>query len=157
MKSSKSSLFLMELIISILFFSMTSAACIQLFVKAHLLNVKTTEQNQTVMWTQNLAELWRAYDGDMLKIYTQLSADYDSENKGYVYLSNDGRNLHLYFDSKWNQTQNDITYIVSLSDKGYDAATLLSAAEISLSKNNEIFYFLPLSYHPALEGGNVHD
>ena len=42
-KSSRSALFLMELIFSILFFALASAVCVQLFVKAHLLSVSTQE------------------------------------------------------------------------------------------------------------------
>lgn len=157
MKSSRSSLFLMELIISILFFSLASAACIQLFVKAHLLNIKTREQNQTIVWTQNLAELWQAHDGDILEVYNQLHADYDSQNKGYVCLANNAESLRLYFDSKWNLTEKNVAYVVSLSSKGYDPSMLLSAAEITLSKSNEVFYSLPLYRHPAMEGGNSYD
>lgn len=44
MKKSRSSLFLIELTISILFFALASAACIQLFVKAHLLDTKRRRQ-----------------------------------------------------------------------------------------------------------------
>ena len=58
MKSSKTSLFLMELIIAILFFSISSAVCIQLFVKAHLLDLKTQEENLSLMTCQNFNELY---------------------------------------------------------------------------------------------------
>ena len=34
----RSSLFLLELIIAILFFSLTSAVCVQIFVRAHLIS-----------------------------------------------------------------------------------------------------------------------
>ena len=98
MKSSKSSLFLIELIISILFFSLASAACIQLFVKAHLLDKKTQETNQIVMWSQNLAELWYASDGEIYPVYERLVADYDEQHS---YLSNDRRTITLYFNKVW--------------------------------------------------------
>ena len=48
-KNSSSSLFLMELIIAILFFSLASTVCIQLFVKAHLLTEKSVNINQSIL------------------------------------------------------------------------------------------------------------
>ena len=42
--SSRSGLLLMEIIIAILFFSLASAICLQLFVKAHNLGQDTQEQ-----------------------------------------------------------------------------------------------------------------
>lgn len=58
MKTSKSSLFLMELIIAILFFAMASAVCIQLFVKSHLLGNTTAEENHALLLCQNLSEIY---------------------------------------------------------------------------------------------------
>ena len=51
-----SSLFLMELILAILVFSMASTACIQLFVKAHVLSDKSIALNQSIIKCQNMAE-----------------------------------------------------------------------------------------------------
>lgn len=58
MKSSKSSLFLMELIIAILFFALASAVCIQLFVKSHLLGKTTTAENKALLMCQNFSEIY---------------------------------------------------------------------------------------------------
>lgn len=58
MKTSKSSLFLMELIIAILFFALASAVCIQLFVKSHLLGNTTAQENHALLLCQNLAEIY---------------------------------------------------------------------------------------------------
>ena len=54
-KSSRSALFLMELIFSILFFALASAVCVQLFVKAHLLSVGTQELNHALTSAQSAA------------------------------------------------------------------------------------------------------
>ena len=54
-KNSSSSLFLMELIIAILFFSLASTVCIQLFVKAHLLTEKSVNINQSILWTRRIS------------------------------------------------------------------------------------------------------
>lgn len=156
MRTSKSSLFLMELVISILFFSIASAVCIQLFVKAHLLNVRTQEQNQTVVWSQNLAELWRAYEGDPLLIYDQLRADYACEDSS-VYLTNlPPYALILYFNEDWEFSDRDITYQVVLSGTTYDEESRLISSNIKVSKGEELLYSLPLSHHIA-EGGTIYE
>lgn len=155
MKSSKSGLFLMELIISILFFSLASAACIQLFVKAHLLDIRTKEQNQAVIWSQNLASLWLAADGDLYPVYEQLHADYDSESRGYVYFSNFNTSISLYFDKDWRPATEDIVYIIELTNNHFDTYSGLSNAVIAFQKNNETFYSLPISCHTAMNAGDA--
>lgn len=62
--SSKTSLFLMELIIAILFFSLAAAVCIQLFVRSHIISNKSVELNYGVLWAQNTAELFYGCNGD---------------------------------------------------------------------------------------------
>ncbi|MBQ6696553.1 MAG: hypothetical protein IJN16_07605 [Lachnospiraceae bacterium] len=65
MKHSKSSLFLMEVIIALLFFSLASTVCIRLFVKSHTLSRDTQNLNYAVTQSQNLAEAFIGVDGDM--------------------------------------------------------------------------------------------
>lgn len=56
-KTSRASLFLMELIMSILFFSLAAAVCVQLFVKSHSLSQSSLELNHAVVECESLAEL----------------------------------------------------------------------------------------------------
>lgn len=51
-----SSLFLMELMLAILFFSITSAVCVQIFVKSHLLSKESEALSHAVNACTNLAE-----------------------------------------------------------------------------------------------------
>lgn len=53
----RSTLFLMELIIVILFFCLTSSICIQLFVKSHILNQDSTNLNVSVNEVSSVAAL----------------------------------------------------------------------------------------------------
>ena len=53
------------MIIAILFFSLASAVCIQLFAKSHLLSTQTVNQNHAVIQAQNLAESYLALEGDI--------------------------------------------------------------------------------------------
>jgi flagellar basal body-associated protein FliL len=59
--NTRSSLFLMELIIAILFFSLASAVCLRMFAKSHQLSTDASAGNQAVNQTVNVAELIR-YD-----------------------------------------------------------------------------------------------
>ena len=60
MRNSRSSLFLMELVIVILFFSLSSAVCVKLFVKAHQMDQNTVNMNHAMIWIQNYAEQFRS-------------------------------------------------------------------------------------------------
>lgn len=79
-KTSKSSLFLMELILAILFFSLASAICVQMFVKGHSLSSDSVKLNHAVIYCESMAEMFYSTDGDldaMAKIM-QGNADLDS-------------------------------------------------------------------------------
>lgn len=63
MHKSKAALFLMELLIVLLFFSIACAVCIQLFSDAHITNKRSKEySNSNIIYT-NLAEEF--YDADL--------------------------------------------------------------------------------------------
>lgn len=76
--SSRSGLFLLELIISILFFSMASAVCIRLFVQAHIMDRDNRNLTQSVKLCENFAEAYTATGGDLntlTDIYPYLQRD----------------------------------------------------------------------------------
>lgn len=54
--SSGSGLFLLELMISIVFFAIAAAGCVQIFAKAHLLSTQAEELDQAVSIAQSLVE-----------------------------------------------------------------------------------------------------
>jgi len=54
--SSRSSLLLMEIILSILFFSLAGTVCLQMFVKAKLLEQDTAELDMAVRYVSSAAE-----------------------------------------------------------------------------------------------------
>ncbi len=65
---SKSSLFLMEMIVTLLFFSAASAICVQLFAQAHILSRQAEELNMAVAISQSYAEAMRGTDGSIESI-----------------------------------------------------------------------------------------
>ncbi len=105
-KSNKhSSLFLMELIIAILMFSLCAAVCINIFVRAH--NIKNESYNLTmaVMHTSNMAEIFSStedFDALFEDHYEFLSSE-SADSSQYE--------ASVYFDSHWKEcTKADATY-----------------------------------------------
>ncbi len=62
---SKTSLFLMELIITILLFAACGAVCVRLFVTSYVMTKDTVELNESVSIAQGFAEVMRGTDGDI--------------------------------------------------------------------------------------------
>ena len=69
MKHSKSGLFLMELIIALLFFSLASTVCVRLFVKSATLSQDTVDLTYAISQAQNLAECYSSCDGDIVQVH----------------------------------------------------------------------------------------
>lgn len=138
--TSKSSLFLMELIISIFFFSLAGGICIQLFVHSHLTSRDSINLNHGILWSQNLAEAF--YTCDDLTDLASLFPD--------AFIS--GSTLYLFFDKNWEpltydemiSTSSDVatTYLASLTlqDLPLSAATCEPvAAHIQISMLSHSF------------------
>ena len=60
-----SSLFLIELMVSLIFFALAAGICIQFFVHSYLLSVEAGNLNNAVIISQSLAEEFRASNGDI--------------------------------------------------------------------------------------------
>ncbi len=138
MKSSKSSLFLIELIIAILFFAMASAVCIQLFVKSHLLGQTTTDENHALLVCQNLSEIYlgsltkeEVSDSETLKnqILALTGEDpafagiRDISAKRLAFSPKEGEfSLLVCYDADWHPCFTEkICYQVVFIYEGYDA------------------------------------
>lgn len=141
MKHSKSSLVLMELIIVILFFSLASTVCIQLFAKSHLLSSRTVNENHAVIHAQNLAECFLATEGDVAQIKTLFETHVSDTPENTVL---------LLFDGNWKEcSENDACYSACLVTNP-EAEGLLSA-EITISAypsgSEDSIYTLTVLHH----------
>ena len=81
MKKSKSSLFLMELIVVIFFFALTSAVCLQIFVQAHNYSKMTDELNDAILCCENVGEIFYEYKEDAKPVLEDIIKDVP---EGYV-------------------------------------------------------------------------
>ena len=98
--NSKTSLFLMELIISILFFSITGAVCVKLFVNAHVIAQHSVALTNAVMWAQNCSEAYTGCDGnlnDLSAIYPDccVLVNEETPQKG---------TLLIFLDKNWKRS-----------------------------------------------------
>lgn len=59
MRHSRSGIFLMELIVCLLFFSIASAVCVQLFVKAQMLNQESVQLGEACAIAENIVEEYK--------------------------------------------------------------------------------------------------
>ncbi|MDD2978651.1 MAG: hypothetical protein PHN80_01630 [Hespellia sp.] len=137
--SKRSSLFLLELMIAILFFCLCSAICVRLFVQSHVISSDTQNLNMAMNHTTNLAEIFRGVDNyrDALK-----------EQFPNGILSEDRNTFTLYYDSDWKEcSMEDVEYAVSISvtERG-DGITDADFHAISLDSKDSIYQFETSKY-----------
>lgn len=108
--ASKSALFLMELLIAILVFAFTAAICMRIFVYAKQTADSAGDISIAVMSSQNAAECYKAYYGD-LELTVKALGHENSITDGYVeYQIND--NLILKMVPNENSPDNKCDIIV---------------------------------------------
>lgn len=124
----QSRLFLLEITLAILFFSLASAVCLRCFAKSHILSTQAAELNQAVSQSENIAELLRSLPEndrkDAQKISNVLQLEYPAVNFSATDTATDmdtdidtdtdieidsaQKSLgswNLYFDSDWTSCQ----------------------------------------------------
>lgn len=112
---SKSSLFLLELTIAIVFFALAAVICIQLFVKAHVLSRETSELNMAVIQAQSVAEAYKSVHGDSGSLKHVLDSPKTTGMVGGGYYCS------FFFDSEWQRVSDESEAIYGLeisSDEG---------------------------------------
>ena len=91
----RSSLFLLELIIAILFFSLTSAVCVQIFVRAHLISRQTQELNTALEKVSGFSEVF--LDGEYFSALLHVDARVSENEDGSAeYLEYNEKNCMVY-------------------------------------------------------------
>lgn len=98
----KTGLFLMELIIAILFFSLAATICIQLFVKSHMISERSIALNHSILLAQNTAEIFYATNGDPEKMASLLGCG-ESSGTAAVADSDNASTLTLFYTDKFDR------------------------------------------------------
>ena len=146
-----SSLFLLELILAVLFFSVASALCIQIFTKAHLMSQDARDLNFAVNEVSSMAEQISA---DTLHPDTAASSDDTAASSGdtasdpSTQISNDAwQDDTAYYDSSYASCEKaDAVYVLTVH---YEPEDTLLKAHISMDTiaNNRNIYTLDVTNH----------
>lgn len=101
--SSRSGLFLIEMILVILFFSLVTALCVRLFVSAHGTGSESRNLTQAVMVSGNLAEAFYATGGDK----QALQQLFEEASFGMLPHNVSEEGMLLFFDEDWQMLPAD--------------------------------------------------
>ena len=140
--NSKASLFLMELIMSILFFSLSAAVCVQLFVRSHVLSLESLRLNYAVIASESMAETFYQTDGDLSRLKDVLSDSFYNEKK---------QTVNIYYDANFEPiSNNDFTYrgryILSGVLTSEDGLLTLTITYTDHKAGKEIYSISPVLY-----------
>ena len=146
-----SSLFLLELILAVLFFSVASALCIQIFTKAHLMSQDARDLNFAVNEVSSMAEQISA--GTLHPATAASSGDTaassgDTASDPSTQISNDAwQDDTAYYDSSYASCEKaDAVYVLTVH---YEPEDTLLKAHISMDTiaDNRNIYTLDVTKH----------
>ena len=123
MKHNKTSLFLMELIMAILFFSLASAICIEIFVKAHFINEESIQKIQTMKLATNIVEIYKS-------------------NQFTPYFSNQDL---LYFDESLHKVDSQEAYYIAQIKQKDDQLSIV------ITHQNQVIYQLTYQHYQQIQ------
>ncbi|HKM31939.1 MAG TPA: type II secretion system protein [Oscillospiraceae bacterium] len=134
----RSSAFLVELLIVVLFFSIASAVTIKLFVAAHDKSVSSQELVNAVAQSQSVAEAIKATDSPE----QALSLLYRDK-----VASTGEMQAEIFFDENWQVVGNPSSYklTVKYSVTPEGAGEMLTAEIITYTQDNKLIYALNIS------------
>ena len=139
-----SSLFLLELILAVLFFSVASALCIQIFTKAHLMSQDARDLNFAVNEVSSMAEQISA---GTLHSDTASSSD-DTASDPSTQMPDDSlQDAAAYYDSGYASCEKaDAVYVLTVHD---ELENTLLKAHISMDTiaDNRNIYTLDVTKH----------
>ena len=139
-----SSLFLLELILAVLFFSVASALCIQIFTKAHLMSQDARDLNFAVNEVSSMAEQISA---GTLHSDTAASSD-DTASDPSTQMPDDSlQDAAAYYDSGYASCEKaDAVYVLTVH---YEPEDTLLKAHISMDTvtDNRNIYTLDVTKH----------
>ena len=153
-----SSLFLLELILAVLFFSVASALCIQIFTKAHLMSQDARDLNFAVNEVSSMAEqisagtlhpATAASSGDTAASSGDTAASSgDTASDPSTQISNDAwQDDTAYYDSSYASCEKaDAVYVLTVH---YEPEDTLLKAHISMDTiaDNRNIYTLDVTKH----------
>lgn len=138
----RSNLFLMEMILAILFFSLASAVCMQLFVKARTLSQKTSQQNHAMSIAKSAASIFETGDGTLESLLSE-----------YPDSLAEGTKLTIYYDEKWEAcSSKECQYRMTLKLDQQENGLTLADIQVEDSHHTELFDITASCYQSGKVG-----
>ncbi|MCI9532694.1 MAG: hypothetical protein HFH38_13380 [Lachnospiraceae bacterium] len=143
--NSHSSLFLMEMMIAIMLFSLASAVCLRMFATCHQISEDTKDLNMAVYQAGNAAELLRdamkSAEGEGLGFPGCILAEYPQAMA-------DGAKLSIYYDADWKLCQEgDSTHCMEIVQGEEGGLALYDIHVRNMDGGEGDVYSLPLKLH----------
>lgn len=127
----RSSLFLMELIIAILFFSLAATVCVRFFVKSYTLEQESQKLNHAVNAATSVAEIFRNQEQPFSLLAEEYPYGEQAENAYYI-----------YYDINWSLcTSSNAVYSVLLQTAETDTFLI---GDITVTDNDNTIYHLTI-------------
>lgn len=107
---SKSSLFLMELIIVLLFFSLCAATCMQIFANAKVKTDYSRDLTNAAFAAESVAEVYKSCDGDLSAVADKCDGVATSDTV-----------MEIYYDADWvPSTKGVATFVMTVTETETD-------------------------------------
>ena len=128
----RSSLFLMELIIAILFFILAATVCVRFFVKSYTLEQESQKLNHAVNAATSVAEIFRNQE----QPFSLLTEE-------YPYGESSDHSYRIYYDKTWTLCSSaDAAYTVVLQTAETDTFII---GDIIVTDNENAIYHLAIN------------
>ena len=140
---SKSSLFLMEFIITLMLFAVCAAVCMRLFAASNSLSRRTTELNKAVAVAQGFAEVMRGCDGSIDSIIAQ----YPTAIKG------DDKFFEVFYDADFKECDySEAAYVSDVTLTPNGAIQNMEIKIVRLSDYEEVYTLSATKYMNEAKG-----
>ena len=139
--SGKTNSFLLEMILMILFFSVSAAVILQLFASSHNIQKQSSSKNEALLYAQTLAEEFKASGQNLLARTSEQTEE-------------------RYLDENWQETGKDnavYTAQIKISNQSTAAGHLFSATVSVFTSDTEkhLLCRIPATVYLPSEGGTV--
>lgn len=136
--SRRSSLFLTELIIAILFFSLASTVCVRIFVKSHTLEQESIQLNHAISAASSVAEIFRNQENPFEILEMQYPDGVKSDN-----------HYQFFYAKDWSLCNKDEAVYTVIAD--FAKVSSFEIADIQVITSKQSIYDLSVKKYVTQE------
>ncbi|RGY98406.1 hypothetical protein [Clostridium sp. AM58-1XD] len=148
------SVFMMEMIVVVFFFSLCAAVCILLFVKADNMSRLAADTNQAVTRAESIAEIFKADELENYKNYPETAKGADRNGDSYHFAWNSLWESEQAFQTEERSRTADFYGDVTVSREDEENGTMETATiQMIRSRDRKVLYELTVSSYIGSEAG----